>query len=421
MDITRTHRDGVVELAIEGRLDGYWADHVDTALADVVREGHHRVRLDLSKVGFLSSAGIAVMVKYYKQLSRINGQFAVVNPSAAVVTVLKVTRLDTTLIESDRPAARQEPQAHVGRYVEFDGLRLEAFDLHRGATLTCRAVGRPDLLAGGGYTGEHAISLGGAQPALAVGVGAFGADYADCRARFGELLSAVGATAYQPGDGTNVADYLVSPGSLSADVHLLYGLACEGTFSTLIRFETTPAGSAVGLTQLLDCCLTAIDAPAIGIIVAAEAASLVGAALRRSPAADRGNDADFFAHPGVRSRLTFTAERAFQRSLTLAVGVAARAGAEGPETAVDPSIADQLRPLGPTVTGHVHAAAFPFHPLEKGTIDLTTTVSALFDTGHLQGVLHLLHDDRGASGAGDSEFIRGACWVGPITRPGKER
>ena len=29
-------------------------------------------------------------------------------------------------------------------------------------------------------------------------------------------------------------------------------------------------------------------------------------------------------------------------------------------------------------------------------------------------MLHLLHDDRGAAGAGESEFVRGACWIGPI-------
>ena len=32
----------------------------------------------------------------------------------------------------------------------------------------------------------------------------------------------------------------------------------------------------------------------------------------------------------------------------------------------------------------------------------------------LQAVLHLLHDDREITGGGESEFVRGACWVGPI-------
>jgi hypothetical protein len=41
-------------------------------------------------------------------------------------------------------------------------------------------------------------------------------------------------------------------------------------------------------------------------------------------------------------------------------------------------------------------------------------VTSLFEHEQLLGVLHLLHDDRGSAGAGESEFIRGACWAAPI-------
>jgi hypothetical protein len=52
-------------------------------------------------------------------------------------------------------------------------------------------------------------------------------------------------------------------------------------------------------------------------------------------------------------------------------------------------------------------------------------VGRLFDSGGPDGALHLLRDDRGAAGAGDSRFVRGAAWIAPITAcetatPGKE-
>jgi hypothetical protein len=47
-------------------------------------------------------------------------------------------------------------------------------------------------------------------------------------------------------------------------------------------------------------------------------------------------------------------------------------------------------------------------------IDLVTTVGALFESETLQGVLHLLSDDREGAGIGQSELARGACWIGPI-------
>jgi hypothetical protein len=52
--------------------------------------------------------------------------------------------------------------------------------------------------------------------------------------------------------------------------------------------------------------------------------------------------------------------------------------------------------------------------VQRGQIDLKSSVKALFDAQTLEGVLHLLADDRAISGVGESEFVRGACWVAPL-------
>ena len=41
-------------------------------------------------------------------------------------------------------------------------------------------------------------------------------------------------------------------------------------------------------------------------------------------------------------------------------------------------------------------------------------LATIFEAERLQGVLHLLADDREIAGAGQSELVRGACWTGPI-------
>jgi hypothetical protein len=92
----------------------------------------------------------------------------------------------------------------------------------------------------------------------------------------------------------------------------------------------------------------------------------------------------------------------------LAAGIASR-NSEGPAHA-----RGQLRPIGPNHTGHFHAAAFRFRPVRKGVIDLRETVTGLFESEQLLGVLHLLYDDRAIVGSPESEFVRGACWIGPI-------
>ena len=406
MQITRKRTGEIVDVELIGRLDGYWCDHLDAALSDVIRGGSHHIRVDCAQVSFLTSAGVGVLVKFYQQLNRIGGTFQVVNPSHPVGKTLRISRLDPVLlappVAGATPATRERP-----RQIETGGVGMEVFDLDALATLNCRAIGSPAPLESGAFTEEHCSSFESIAPAVAVGIGAFGGSFSDCRTRFGELVSVAGAAAYQPGDGTNVADYLVTTGSLGGDIRLLYGLACEGRFSHLIRFEVMQPGGSAGLSQLLGGCLDVTDAPSLGVVMVAEASGLVGAALRRSPTEPLGAGG-FFSHPGVRTRLTFTTERAFPGSVALVAGVATRA--TGPARWTE----EQLRPIAPDVLGHFHAAAFRFRPLRKGVVDLQETVSGLFEPGQLLGVLHLLTDDRAIAGAGESEFVRGVCWIGRI-------
>jgi anti-anti-sigma factor len=402
MEITRQLRNGVLDVAVTGRIDGYWADHLDRALADAVRDGHHHIRLDCAKVGFLSSAGIGILVKFHKELARINGTFHVTNASRPVSVVLDITRLSPLLVEpvsavavgASRPPDRQ---------IQIAQASFDIFGLDAHASMSCRTIGRATPLATGAFGADDCVSLGSHAPTFALGVGAFGDNFADCRARFGELISVAGATAYQPADGTNIPDYLLGGGPLASDVHVLYCLSCEGAFSHLIRFDMVERGASIGLSRLLTACLDVAASPSIGVVVVAETAGLVGAALRRSPV-ETLSEGDFFTHPGVGTRLSFTTEPAFVRGAALAAGVVTRDAASA-----------QLRPIGEHCAGHIHAAAFRFRPVRKGPIDFRETVADLFESDQLLGVMHLLRDDRGATGAGESEFIRGACWIAPLT------
>ena len=98
MEIRKQRIGDVLELEIQGRLDGYWADHLSQSLDDVVREGTRNLRLNLSEISYLSSAGIRVLVRAHKQLSAIQGSFSVSEPSEAVRSILQLTGLMDLLI-----------------------------------------------------------------------------------------------------------------------------------------------------------------------------------------------------------------------------------------------------------------------------------------------------------------------------------
>jgi anti-sigma B factor antagonist len=248
MQITRTHKDDIVDVTLAGRLDGYWCDHLNATLAELLHEGHHHMRIDCAAISYLTSAGIGVLVRFYKQLERIHGTFKVVNPSAPVLTVLRLARLDTVLVALEDATALMPAIRRASRTIERDDIAFEVFNLDTRAMLTCRSIGTAGPLLHGAFGKEHCATFESLTPTFAVGVGAFGSSFDDCRNRFGELVSVGGATAYQPGDGTNVADYLLTGGGMGADIRILYGLACDGRFSHLLRFRTTQPKGGVGFS-----------------------------------------------------------------------------------------------------------------------------------------------------------------------------
>ena len=69
---------------------------------------------------------------------------------------------------------------------------------------------------------------------------------------------------------------------------------------------------------------------------------------------------------------------------------------------------------GACAQGHFHAALFPYRPVQRGELHLDKAIGALLGTDTAQTLLHLLADDRQFEGVGQSEFMRGACWIGPI-------
>jgi len=96
-----------MEVIASGRLDESWAGHLSGALDAVIREGAHKIRLNMAAVTYLSSAGIRILIIFYKQLAEIQGSFAVINPSLSVRKILDMTRLSPSL---SRMVQRLRPQ-----------------------------------------------------------------------------------------------------------------------------------------------------------------------------------------------------------------------------------------------------------------------------------------------------------------------
>jgi hypothetical protein len=340
----------------------------------------------------------------------------VINASPQVRTLLSLTKLDTLLITNTAAPPLTDRRAPLFCQAEHSGVNFEVYEIARDEALSCVTVGDASLLATCGFREKDCQKVGFPESSLAFGLGAFGGDFQDCRARFGEFLSVAGAAAYLPTDGTNVPDYMLAAEKFIPEFQVLYCAKAEGRFAKMGRFEANKESGTIPLGDLVNAGFEIAESDTVGVVIVAETAGLLGVSLRRSPVSAKESDrgTGLFDFPTIRHWLSYSPERAHGRSLALITGIAAKTDSRQGAG----KLLSMLRPLGKASwpAGHFHAAAFPYRPLKKGALDLKATITALFEDGNIENVMHLLNDTREFTGSGESEFVRGACWFGPITK-----
>src|SRR5262245_38190432 len=418
MNIAIAREASAAILRLTGRLDGEAALQLGEALDALLREGRRQVTLDLSGVNYLSSPAILALQQAHQEYAAARGELLVASPSSAAAEALTLADL---LPKLAAPASVAGPPAGpptaTGDRTRDDWQVPTAlatrgtYEVSTGdasAELTCQVHGRAE----GGVrvwidsTDYKSFELG--ELAFAVGVGALGASRDQAAPRLGEIVAAAGAVAHLPTVGSQTPDFDVGLGGRAPTAQLVSGLVCRGGFSLLKRFSSPSETEPIPLSELARASLEGISGDTAGVVMVAETTGLVGAWLRRSPGIVLFSM--YLDVPGIREWLGTTPHPVHQGSTVLIAGVVSR----NP----DPLLRPYLRPIAPGsgLLGHFHAVVFAYRPVPQRTVVLRALVTRLFMQQRVRGVLHLLGDDRGAAGAGESTFRRGLCWAGPITR-----
>lgn len=418
MQIQKNSSGDLLEIVVEGVLDNDSSVYFRSEIEASAREGWHRILVDLSGVTYLSSAGISALIASKQQLDRLNGLFGVHSAGPQVEQVLRLTRLLETL-QCDPELARSSGSAGTmtvalsptTRIAGTAGLSLEIYTLGKADPLSCRTIGNPRSLYDSKDTVATCRKVTCGLQSFSIGLGSLGEKADSSKLKFGEIITVAGAVAQSPQRNGGLPDYSLAAGDFLPAAQFLYGVECEGDFPTLIRFEGGDSGEPVALSALVSAALKETKFQVAAIVILADSAGLVGAQLRQLPAQSHDAGVNSYAVPGVRDWLSFSAERIHRRNLVLVAGIAAA----GPLDESSP-LHPLLRPMDAagTLSGHFHAAVFPYQPLKKRTLQLQTSVANLFEGGAIQDVLHLLRDDRPITGSGESELVSGACWLGPI-------
>jgi anti-anti-sigma factor len=412
MKIDASRKGGSAVLRLGGRLDREGAEHLSNRLEDLLRDGVRSLIIDLSTVTYISSAATKVLTRWQQELAGLRGEVQLKSLPPAVLETLAIagwdSRFETNGSSGSGPADLRHSSWQLRAGSATSGQYQVSSRVPEG-TLSCHLHGQPNQLSQAPFGPDDCRVVALPDGVFGLGLGAIGGSYEECQERLGELIAVAGCVAYFPSDCARMADYLVGAGPVPPRAVLASGLTCEGAFSKLVRFSTQPEAEALPLSELAAVCLEAAGGRVAGLVIAGETAGLAGARIRRSPAGPGASPARFEV-PAVRDWLSFAPERTYSVTTVVIAGVVARAP-KGP-------LAAHLRPLGimGQLYGHFHAAVFSYQPLPQRTVELGDLLRGLFKNHQLRDVLHLLWDDRGEAGVGESALVRGVAWVAPITQ-----
>jgi anti-anti-sigma factor len=404
LTIQQIYQEGRVTLLLNGRLDAYWSGILAEHLESIVHDGQYSIRLDTSGVNYMSSAGVRVLLNYYKKLKEILGSLIIINPSSQVRSVLEMSGLMMLMTASEAGPEQAESDLSAEWSDETAKIYLETIqpsESLKGITIGTPFAVNSDITASGDLFPVHFHSA-----LYGVGLGVLGDPSAELKSRVGEFIGMGDTIACLPTDGKKKPDYMIRYGQLVPTVNLLYGLLFEGRFSHRIRFEAVKSGG-IPFSDLLKIIQKLLPMAHAGLVMIAETEGIVGASVSRSPIQDKKHK-ELFSFPEIRETMSFTTEPEYNRTLTVTTGIVSLGPCQ--------TVAAFLRPISRDhgMQGHFHCAVFSYHPLKKHLDDVQEVIRMLVEQHHFETILHLVNDSRPHSGVGESTFRNGICWIGQV-------
>lgn len=87
----------ILKISLSGRMDVAGIQQIDRKVADLIAPPCRAVIIELSKVDFLTSVGIRMLLIVAKAMHGRGGKMVLVNPNPAVSRILELAGVDMTI------------------------------------------------------------------------------------------------------------------------------------------------------------------------------------------------------------------------------------------------------------------------------------------------------------------------------------
>ncbi len=394
MQLTHEKRGNYLLIKAAGRLDATWADFFTDTLLNHVRNGCHEMIIDAAGMDYISSAGIRSLLRVYKEINTVKGHLTIYRAVEFVKGILTTSGFDFLLADS-----LPDDLPHTASKDLNDN--LEHYDISQGASLDLHI--HDGWLPWQKVVSEAVKNFTFSDDVFALGIGSTAENPAVAESQFGEFLAVSGNVVFQTPLEESRPDYLIAEKDYVPAMKGIQAILLKGGMSRLLRFAPTNRESFFPVSSLLQMILEKGGVDTAGFVIVGEIEGLVGASLIRSPGLLERDEE--FSFPEVKDWLSFSGERVFAHQQALIAGIVKKGG----EAKLIPPL-----PSEPDLAAHIHAAIFPYQPLQNGRIDLKTTVHKFFSGPPPIAVMHLIDDNRPVVGLGQSALIRGAVWYAPV-------
>ena len=97
MEIATSRQGAATILTVDGRVDTVTSGDLDAAISREIDSGHHRLLLDFTRVTYISSGGLRVLLATAKKLDDIDDRYALCGLSPEVHKIMRLAGFTSIL------------------------------------------------------------------------------------------------------------------------------------------------------------------------------------------------------------------------------------------------------------------------------------------------------------------------------------
>ncbi|MFP4548444.1 MAG: STAS domain-containing protein [Fidelibacterota bacterium] len=405
MKLTTKTENNLLIIALEGRLDATNAEETLGKIKKEIDKGYNQLTLDLSKMDYLSSAGIRVLITVLKKIKSLNGEMKLAALQDYPKNVLKISGfLKIFDIYEDKSGALQSFQSRANKkqpsatteQITRENLtfQIQAAD-PQPASLT--VLGNYQTFLRAECVPSNLITYPISAIRHSLGMGAIGEEKTTSLDHIGEMMLVNGTAIWMEPEDKNIPDYLAPVDAENKiDLHTPFHIILDDHFNDILRFEANDLDKGISLkeiyTKLLS--IAAQRTPnfkgIISCLIRADVHSVYGVALKRSPqiANKPGNSSEILSGDNIRKWLQYNIDAAFEDTSALITGVGLARNHDFPAE----QVANMFKQDNDSIAIHNHGAIFDFIPEERNTFDLKLEIQKVLKNAELTGMQHLLEN-----------------------------